>query len=166
MNARTPRRADPSYSDSGGHEYFSDDGDLMALRYKDWKVVFMEHRAEGTLKTWANPFTELRVPKIFNLRRDPYERADITSNTYYDWMISRAYILVPAQAFVGKFLHDGIFRSLSTRGGIDFAQAWNKTAPCLPGPARYPCALSGSKCTDLGGAHHERARVGSHEKLR
>lgn len=100
MNARTPRRADPSYSDSGGHEYFSDDGDLMALRYKDWKVVFMEQRAEGTLKTWANPFTELRVPKIFNLRRDPYERADITSNTYYDWMISRAYILVP----VGKFL--------------------------------------------------------------
>jgi hypothetical protein len=51
MNARTPRRADPSYSDSGGHEYFSDDGDLMALRYKDWKVVFMEQRAEGTLKT-------------------------------------------------------------------------------------------------------------------
>jgi hypothetical protein len=63
-----------------------------------------EQRAEGTLKIWANPFTELRVPKIFNLRRDPYERADITSNTYYDWMISRAYMLVPAQAYVGKFL--------------------------------------------------------------
>ena len=84
--------------------YFSDDGDLMALRYQDWKVVFMEQRAEGTLKIWANPFTELRVPKIFNLRRDPYERADITSNTYYDWMLSRAYVLVPAQAYVGKFL--------------------------------------------------------------
>jgi arylsulfatase A-like enzyme len=84
--------------------YFSDDGDLMALRYQDWKVVCMEQRAEGTLKIWANPFTELRVPKIFNLRRDPYERADITSNTYYDWMLSRAYILVPAQAYVGKFL--------------------------------------------------------------
>jgi arylsulfatase len=85
--------------------YFSDDGDLMALRYHDWKVVFMEQRTEGTLKIWANPFTELRVPKIFNLRRDPYERADITSNTYYDWMLSRAYILVPAQAYVGKFLN-------------------------------------------------------------
>ncbi len=84
--------------------YFSDDGDLMALRYQDWKVVFMEQRAEGTLKIWANPFTELRVPKIFNLRRDPYERADVTSNTYYDWMLSRAYVLVPAQAYVGKFL--------------------------------------------------------------
>ncbi|WP_292522610.1 arylsulfatase [Methyloceanibacter sp.] len=84
--------------------YFSDDGDLMALRYHDWKVVFMEQRAPGLLKIWANPFTDLRVPKVFNLRRDPYERADITSNTYYDWMLSRAYILVPAQAYVGKFL--------------------------------------------------------------
>jgi len=84
--------------------YFSDDGDLMSLRYHDWKVVFMEQRTPGTLKIWANPFTELRVPKIFNLRRDPYERADITSNTYYDWMLSRAYILVPAQTYVGKFL--------------------------------------------------------------
>jgi arylsulfatase len=84
--------------------YFSDDGDLMALRFKDWKVVFMEQRADGTLKIWANPFTALRVPKVFNLRRDPYERADITSNTSYDWMLCRAYILVPAQAYVGQFL--------------------------------------------------------------
>jgi arylsulfatase len=84
--------------------YFSDDGDLMALRYNDWKVVFMEQRQTGTLAIWANPFTDLRLPKIFNLRRDPYERADITSNTYYDWLISRAYILVPAQAYVGQFL--------------------------------------------------------------
>jgi arylsulfatase len=93
--------------------YFSDDGDLMALRYRDWKVVFMEQRANGTLKIWANPFTELRVPKIFNLRRDPYERADVTSNTYYDWMLSRAYILVPAQAYVGKFLET--FKSFPPR---------------------------------------------------
>ena len=56
------------------------------------------------MRVWAEPFTPLRVPKIFNLRRDPYERADVTSNTYYDWMISRAYVLVPAQAYVGKFL--------------------------------------------------------------
>ena len=57
---------------------------------KDWKVVFMEQRATGTLEIWSNPFTPLRVPKLFNLRRDPYERADITSNTYYDWALSRA----------------------------------------------------------------------------
>lgn len=84
--------------------YFSDDGDLTSLRYQDWKLVFMEQRAKGTLKLWANPFTPLRLPLIFNLRRDPYERAQITSNTYYDWLIDRAYLLVPAQAYVGKFL--------------------------------------------------------------
>jgi arylsulfatase len=84
--------------------YFSDDGDLISLRYKDWKLVFMEQRTVGTLKLWANPFTELRMPLIFHLRRDPYERAQITSNTYYDWMLDRAYLLVPAQAYVGEFL--------------------------------------------------------------
>ena len=84
--------------------YFSDDGDLTALRYRDWKMIFLEQRATGTLQVWAEPFTELRVPLIFNLRRDPYERAQITSNTYYDWLIDRAYLLVPAQAYVAKFL--------------------------------------------------------------
>jgi len=84
--------------------YFSDDGDLTALRYRDWKMIFMEQRAAGTLLVWANPFTPLRVPLIFNLRRDPYERSQITSNTYYDWMIDRAYLLVPAQAYVANFL--------------------------------------------------------------
>ena len=84
--------------------YFSDDGDLTALRYEDWKLIFMEQRVEGTLQAWAEPFVPLRVPLIFNLRRDPYERATKTSNTYYDWLIDRAYLLVPAQAYVGKFL--------------------------------------------------------------
>jgi len=84
--------------------YFTDDGGLACLRYEDWKLVFLEQRATGTLKLWANPFTVLRIPKIFNLRRDPYERADRTSNTYYDWLLDRAYLLVPAQAYVGKFL--------------------------------------------------------------
>ena len=84
--------------------YFSDDGDLTALRYDAWKLVFMEQRATGTLKLWANPFTPLRIPLIFNLRRDPYERAQLTSNTYYDWVIDRVFLLVPAQAYAGKFL--------------------------------------------------------------
>ena len=84
--------------------YFSDDGDLMALRYDDWKLVFLEQRAEGTLLLWANPFTPLRMPLIFNLRQDPYERAQVTSNTYYDWLLDRAYLLVPAQSYVGDFL--------------------------------------------------------------
>ena len=84
--------------------YFSDEGDLTALRYADWKLIFMEQKAETTLRAWIEPWTPLRVPLIFNLRRDPYERAYATSNTYYDWLIDRAYLLVPAQVFVGQFL--------------------------------------------------------------
>jgi arylsulfatase len=91
---------------SGRHEifYFSDDGDLTALRYDDWKLIFMEQKARGTFRVWMEPFVPLRVPLIENLRRDPYERAEITSNTYYDWMIDRAFLLVPAQAYVADFL--------------------------------------------------------------
>ena len=84
--------------------YFSDDGDLTALRYNDWKMIFMEQRAEATLQAWVEPFVPLRIPMILNLRRDPYERGPITSNTYFDWLLDRAYLLVPAQAYVGRFL--------------------------------------------------------------
>ncbi len=84
--------------------YFSDDGDLTALRYDDWKVVFMEQRVEATFQAWAEPFVPLRVPLLFNLRRDPFERAQKTSNTYYDWFLDRPYLLMPAQAYVAKFL--------------------------------------------------------------
>jgi arylsulfatase len=94
-------------TDSSGRDeifYFSDDGDLTALRYRDWKIIFLEQRAEATLQAWAEPFVPLRVPKIFNLRRDPFERASVTSNTYFDWLLDRAYLLVPAQAYVARFL--------------------------------------------------------------
>jgi arylsulfatase len=139
--------------------YVSDDGDLTALRYDNWKIVFAEQRATGTLRVWgafcfcvrllflsacgtrggclnndmldhnttnhqplpnqhpkpttnhtnnhqktAEPYTYLRVPKIFNLRLDPYERADTTSNTYYDWLIDHAWVMVPAQAYVAKMI--------------------------------------------------------------
>jgi arylsulfatase len=84
--------------------YFNDDGELVALRYDNWKMVFSEQRTPGTLRIWAEPFVTLRVPKIFNLRTDPYERADITSNTYYDWLMDHVFILVPAQQVVGEFL--------------------------------------------------------------
>jgi arylsulfatase len=84
--------------------YFSDDGDLTALRYGDWKLIFMEQKAEGTLRVWIEPFVPLRVPLMFNLRRDPFERASITSNTYFDWVLDHAYLLVPAQTYVGNFL--------------------------------------------------------------
>jgi len=84
--------------------YFSDDGDLTALRYDDWKLIFMEQKTQGTFRVWMEPFVPLRVPLIENLRRDPYERAEITSNTYYDWLLDRAFLLVPAQAYVANFL--------------------------------------------------------------
>ena len=84
--------------------YFSDEGDLTALRFDNWKFVFSEQKTPGTLAVWAEPFTNLRVPLIYNLRLDPYERASITSNTSYDWLLDHAFMLVPTQAYVGKFL--------------------------------------------------------------
>jgi arylsulfatase len=64
----------------------------------------MEQKKKDTLRCWIEPWTPLRIPLIFNLRRDPYERAYFTSNTYYDWMLDRAYMLVPAQSYVASFL--------------------------------------------------------------
>jgi hypothetical protein len=84
--------------------YINDDQQLTALRYDNFKFVFMEQRVEGTLRIWAEPFVTLRAPKVFNLRTDPYERADITSNTYYDWLLDHAFAFVPAQDIVGEFL--------------------------------------------------------------
>ena len=63
---------------------------MLAMRYDNWKLVFMEQRCQGTLQVWAEPFTQLRLPKLFNLRTDPYEFADVTSNTYYDWFLHNA----------------------------------------------------------------------------
>jgi len=93
--------------------YFSDDGDLLALRYDNWRLVFAEQRSTGTLALWAEPFVPLRVPKLFNLRTDPFERADATSNTYWDWVIDHVFLMVPAQAVVGEFL--GTFRDYPPR---------------------------------------------------
>jgi arylsulfatase len=77
---------------------------VLGLRFHNWKVVFAEQRCQGTLQIWAEPFTPLRAPKIFNLRTDPYERGDITSNTYYDWWLDHDYIAFYAGAIVTQFL--------------------------------------------------------------
>ena len=84
--------------------YFSDDGDLQALRYDNWKVVFAQQRAQGTMLVWGEPLVNTRIPWLFNLRTDPYERAAITSNTYWDWWMDHAFLLIPAQGYVGEFL--------------------------------------------------------------
>jgi arylsulfatase len=95
QETKSPRR---------GFFYFNDDGDLVALRVENWKIVFEEQRAPGTLRVWAEPFTPLRLPKLYDLHADPYERADVTSNTYYDWVIDHGYILFGAQALTAQFL--------------------------------------------------------------
>jgi len=84
--------------------YFSDDGDLTGLRYDNWKVVFAQQRATGTMNIWSEPYTFTRMPWLINLRTDPYERATVASNTYWDWYLDRVFLLVPAQAYVGQFL--------------------------------------------------------------
>ncbi len=86
-----------------GFIYFDDDGNLVALRYDNWKMVFMEQRAQGTMRIWGEPFVPLRLPKLYNLRTDPFERADITSNTYYDWFIHHAYLVYAAQSIALEF---------------------------------------------------------------
>lgn len=84
--------------------YFSDDCDVLGVRIENWKIVFMEQRCQGTLQIWFEPFTQLRCPKIFNLRTDPFEHADVTSNTYWDWFFDRDYIAFMANAVVTQFL--------------------------------------------------------------
>jgi arylsulfatase len=87
-----------------GFFYFNDDGDLVAARAGNYKVVFMEQRKQGTFAIWGEPFVSLRVPKLFNLRLDPYERADITSNTYYDWVLSHDFIFAAVEDPVKEHL--------------------------------------------------------------
>jgi arylsulfatase len=83
--------------------YVNDEGSVVAARYRDWKVVFMENRANG-LQIWKEPFVELRAPDLYNLRRDPFEKAKIGSNTYEDWYIDRAFVMIPIQGLAARFL--------------------------------------------------------------
>ncbi|WP_062995150.1 arylsulfatase [Nocardia mikamii] len=92
------------HSPRRGMVYFSDDCDVLGIRFENWKIVFMEQRKQGTLGIWAEPFTPLRVPKLFNLRTDPFERADVTSNTYWDWFLDHDYIALYGTAIATAFL--------------------------------------------------------------
>jgi arylsulfatase len=83
--------------------YVNDEGAVVAARWQDWKVVFMENRADG-LQIWKEPFVELRAPDLYNLRRDPFEKAKIGANTYEDWYIDRAFVMIPIQALATQFL--------------------------------------------------------------
>jgi arylsulfatase len=81
--------------------YTSDDGLITAIRYSDWKAVFYEQRAKG-MQLWAEPFVPLRLPKIFNLRRDPFERADENANVYWDWVLDHIFVMYPMQALAAE----------------------------------------------------------------
>ena len=96
-------KGDVEKSPREGFLYWSDDGELLALRVHNWKIVFREQRAQG-LNVWREPFSALRVPRIFNLRSDPFERADSGSIFYDKWMIDHIFALVPAQAVVVRWL--------------------------------------------------------------
>ncbi|WP_253764260.1 arylsulfatase [Flammeovirga sp. SJP92] len=112
--------------------YTSDDGDVTAVRMDDWKVVFMEQRAR-TMQVWAEPFVPLRLPKIFNIRRDPYERADTDSNSYWAWLAKRAPYIYKAGATVGEFIQS-LYKypqiekidSFSIDGAMDDFKRWNE----------------------------------------
>jgi arylsulfatase A-like enzyme len=92
-------------SPSPRHEffYFNDDGSLVGVRYDQWKVVFAEQRAHG-FDVWQEPFVPLRLPKLFNLRSDPFETADHEGMDYERWRVEHVFMLMPAQEYVGKFL--------------------------------------------------------------
>jgi arylsulfatase len=83
--------------------YFSDDGDMIAIRMDNWKVTFLEQRTAGTLAVWRDPFVRLRAPLVYNLRTDPFEFATITSNTYNDYLMQHTFVVYAAQAAAAKF---------------------------------------------------------------
>ena len=106
--------------------YWTDDGNLAGLRYDQYKVVFMEQQAHG-LEVWMQPLVQLRAPKIFNLRSDPFERAEHEAGGYDKWFVEHAFVLVPAQAIVGEFL--STFQAFPPRqkpGSFSIDQAMDK----------------------------------------
>jgi arylsulfatase len=120
-----------------GFLYWSDDGDLMALRVGNWKATFMEQRAHG-FGVWEEPLVAMRVPNIFNLRSDPFERATEDATMFYQkWKADRAFLLVPAQAIVGQFLET--FKEFPPRqrpASFSIDQALEKARKSQEGMAR------------------------------
>ncbi|MCM0665306.1 arylsulfatase [Flavobacterium tyrosinilyticum] len=97
LEGKTPKSARNEFF------YSDDDGLLVGMRQGDYKYVFAEQRLAGTMGVWAEPFTKLRLQKIFNLYQDPYERADFTSNTYWDWLINHVGSIYGMNVEVMKF---------------------------------------------------------------
>jgi arylsulfatase A-like enzyme len=116
--------------------YVNDDGELTALRFRDWKIVYMEQRAK-TMGLWAEPFVELRMPKIFNLRRDPFERADENSNSYWDWAMKHIYVLYGAGAlFQQQLLTFKDFPQRQKPGAFNLERIMERTIAAIHGSHR------------------------------
>ncbi len=112
--------------------YWTDDGNVAALRYNNWKIVFMEQRSHG-FDVWQEPFVTLRLPKLFNLRTDPFERADHEGMGYGYWRINRAYVLAPAQSYVGNYLKSfGDFPPRQKPGSFNLGDAMSKMTEGTP----------------------------------
>ena len=113
-----------------GFLYWSDDGDLMALRVRNWKIHFMEQRVHG-LNVWKEPIVTLRLPTLMNLRSDPLERSTEDATMFYDkWMADRAFLLIPAQAIVGEFLKTfAEFPPRAKSASFSIEQAMEKLMP-------------------------------------
>jgi arylsulfatase len=109
----TPGRNDGTKSARNTFFYSDDDGLLVAMRQGDYKYVYAEQRLPGTLGVWAEPFTKLRLQKIFNLYQDPYERADFTSNTFWDWQLDHIGQVYGAMDVVFQFA--GTFKEFPPR---------------------------------------------------
>src|SRR5262249_57973971 len=106
--------------------YWTDDGNLAGLRYEQWKAVFMEQRAHG-LDVWVEPLIQLRVPRLFNLRSDPFERSQHESGDYVRWFIEHAFVVVPAQAIVGRHIQSFVeFPPRQRPGSFSVEQALEK----------------------------------------
>ena len=102
--------------------YVNDDGEIVAARYKDWKIVWLENRGEA-FGVWREPFVELRIPLLFNLRRDPFEKAQHNSNTYNDWFLDRPFVILPVTAFVAEFFKTMIeFPPSGTAGSFNLSK--------------------------------------------
>jgi arylsulfatase len=113
--------------------YWTDDGNLAGLRYQQFKIAFMEQRAHG-FDVWQEPMVTLRLPKLFNLRSDPFERADHEGMGYSRWRIDRAFVLVPAQTYVGNWLQS--FKDFPPRqkpGSFNLGDAMAKLSQPAPG---------------------------------
>jgi arylsulfatase len=140
--------------------YFSDDGDVMAVRNGDYKFVLAEQRAIST-SVWQEPLVKLRLPTIFNLRLDPFERADFNSNRYWDWVMDHVFMMYEMQALVAgqiedfakfpprqkpaSFNLDAVMAQVQTASGVAQTKAAAATSSKAEAPSK---AASGGKAAD------------------